>query len=223
MAYLLRGALIEYGSGLIGPIPNIVIFQFNPESMNRSLRIPPRPQGASARETTQAGEITVETISFKAQFSAADMLKDNNPLARMFGVGPQLCALEKMAHPSAKLAGLIGAAVDAIGSALSGADGDPPTQAIPRENYAKLIFIWGLTRVLPVTINSLRITELLYDQILNPIQADVDIELAVNEVDNCSDDDVAKGAFTYTNLAKEAQAVANLANTASQVAELIPF
>ncbi len=224
MSYLLRGALIEYGSGLIGPIPNIVIFQFNPESLTRSLRVPPRPQGASARETTQAGEITVETISFKAQFSAADLLKDNNALARMFGVGPQLCALEKMAHPSAQLAGLVGQAIDAIGSALGiGGGGDPPTQAIPRETYARLIFIWGLTRVLPVTINSLRITEVLYDQILNPIQADVDIELTVNEVDSCSDDDVAKGAFQYTTLAKEAQAVANLANTASQAVELIPF
>ena len=47
MPYLLRGALIEYGTGLIGPIPNIVIFQFNPESLTRSLRIPERPQGAS--------------------------------------------------------------------------------------------------------------------------------------------------------------------------------
>lgn len=225
MAYLLRGALIEYGAGLIGPIPNIVIFQFNPETLSRSLQAPPRPQGASARETTQAGEITLETISFKAQFSAADMLKENNVLARMFGVGPQLCALEKMIHPSAKLAGLLGAAVDAIGGALGlgGGGGDPPTQAIPREQYPKILFIWGLTRVLPVTISSIRINELLYDPILNPIQADVDIELTVNEVDNCSSDDLAKGAFTYTTMAKEAQAIANLANTASQIVELIPF
>lgn len=225
MAYLLRGALIEYGSGLIGPIPNIVIFQFNPESLSRSLTIPPRPTGASARETTQAGEITVETISFKAQFSAADMLKDNNVLARAFGIGPQLCALEKMAHPSSEIAGLVGAALDAIGGALGlgGASSDPPTQPIPREPYPKLLFIWGLTRVLPVTLSSLRITELLYDQILNPIQADVDIELTVNEVDNSSDDDIAKGAYEYTTIAKEAQAIANLANTASQAVQLIPF
>ena len=38
---MLRGALIEYGSGLIGPIPNVVIFQYNPESLSRSLQIPP--------------------------------------------------------------------------------------------------------------------------------------------------------------------------------------
>ena len=45
MAYLLKGALIEYGTDLIGPIPNVVIFQFNPESLTRSMKIPPRPTG----------------------------------------------------------------------------------------------------------------------------------------------------------------------------------
>ena len=54
MPYLLRGALIEYGTDLIGPIPNVVIFQFNPESLTRSLKVPERPTGATARERTQA-------------------------------------------------------------------------------------------------------------------------------------------------------------------------
>ena len=53
---VLRGALIEYGTSLIGPIPNVVIFQFNPESLSRTLQIPPRPSGASRRETTPASE-----------------------------------------------------------------------------------------------------------------------------------------------------------------------
>ena len=224
MPYLLRGALIEYGTGLIGPIPNIVIFQFNPESLTRSLRIPERPQGATARERTQAGEQTFESISLKAHFSAADMLNEDKVLARMFGVGPQLSALEKMVHPSSKIAGLIGAAIDAIGDALGGAGGsEPPTQPIPREAFPKIMFIWGLTRVLPVTIDSMRITELEYDFILNPIRAEVDIELTVNAVDSCSDDVLAKGALEYTTIAKEAQALANLANTAEQIVELIPL
>jgi hypothetical protein len=224
MPYLLRGALVEYGSGLIGPIPNIVIFQFNPESLTRSLRIPERPTGATARERTQAGEKTFETISLKAHFSAADLLNDDKVLARIFGVGPQLSALEKMVHPSSKIAGLIGAAIDAIGDALGGAGGsDAPTQPIPREKFPKIIFIWGLTRVLPVTIDSMRIGELEFDFLLNPTRAEVDLELTVNAIDSCSDDALAKGALEYTTLAKEAQAIANLANTAEQIVELIPF
>jgi hypothetical protein len=220
---MLRGALIEYGTDLIGPIPNVVIFQFNPESLSRTLQIPQRPSGATQRETTQAGEKTFEKISFKAHFSAADMLADDKVLARMFGIGPQLCALEKMVLPSSKIAGLIGAAIDAIGDALGLGGDEPPAQPIPREKFPRTLFIWGLTRILPVTIDSMTISELEYDALLNPLRAEVDLQLTVIAVDQCSDDILAKGALEYTTIAKEAQAIANLANTAEQIVELIPI
>lgn len=224
MSLLLRGALVEYGSGLIGPIPNVVIFQFNPETLTRSLRVPERPASANTRETSQAGEKTVETISFTAHFSAADELGDDKVLARAFGVGPRLCALEKMVQPSSLIAGAVGAAIDAIGDAIGGGEEeDDPAQAIPREKYPKIIFIWGLTRVLPVTITNMRITEAQYDFLLNPTQAEVEIDLTVNAADICSTDEFAQGALTYSTVAKEAQAMANLANTAEQIVELIPL
>jgi hypothetical protein len=219
----LRGALIEYGSGLIGPIPNVVIFQFNPEQLSRSLEIPQRPTGPTRREQTQAGEKTFERISLKAHFSAADMLAEDKAIAKLFGIGPQLAALEKMAQPSAEIGGAIGAVIDAIGSALSGGGADPPAQPIPREKYPRILFIWGLTRVLPVTIDSMSISELEYDSILNPLRAEVDISLSVISVDECSDDTLAKGALEFSTIAKEAQAIANLANTAEQIVELIPL
>lgn len=220
---LLRGALIEYGTSLIGPIPNIVIFQFNPESLSRTLQIPTRPTGPTQRETTQAGEKTFEQITFKAHFSAVNMLDENKALAKLFGIGPQLAALEKMVLPSSKIAGLIGAAIDAVGDALGGGGDDAPAQPIPREKYPRILFIWGLTRVLPVTIDSMSISELEYDAILNPLRAEVDITLSVINVDDCSDDVLAKGALEYSTIAKEAQAIANLANTAEQIVDLIPL
>jgi hypothetical protein len=220
---LLRGALIEYGTSLIGPIPNVVIFQFNPESLSRTLQIPARPTGATQRETTQAGEKTLEKISFKAHFSAANMLDEGKALAQLFGIGPQLAALEKMVLPSARIAGVIGAALDAIGDALGGGGNDAPAQPIPREKYPRILFIWGLTRVLPVTIDSMSISELEYDSTLNPLRAEVDITLSVITIDDRSDDVLAKGALEYSTIAKEAQAIANLANTAEQIVELIPL
>ena len=224
MALLLRGALIEYGSDFLGPLPNVVLFQFNPETMSRVIQIPPRPSGATARETTQAGELPIEKITIKAQFSAADQLHSNNPLARAFGIGPQLAALEKMVQPSNIIGGLIGEALDAIGDALGlGGDEEAPTQPIPRQNYPRILFIWGLTRVLPVVIESMTITEQQYDSLLNPVQAEVSIGMAVNAIDKCSDDVIAKGALDYTNVAKEAQAILNLANTVELVVDLIPF
>jgi hypothetical protein len=220
----LRGALVEYGSGLIGPIPNVVIFQFNPESLSRVLQIPQRPTGATQRETTQAGEKTFEKITLKAHFSAADMLAEDKALAKLFGIGPQLAALEKMVSPSGKIAGLVGAAIDAIGDALGlGGGEDAPAQPIPREKYPRILFIWGLTRVLPVTIDSMSISELEYDSLLNPLRAEVDITLSVIAIDDCSDDALAKGALEFSTIAKEAQAIANLANTAEQIIELIPL
>jgi len=218
---MLRGALIEYGTDLIGPIPNVVIFQFNPESLSRALQVPARPTGATQRETTQAGEKTFERITFQAHFSAANMLDEDKALARLFGIGPQLAALEKMVQPSAKIAGLIGAAIDAIAGAL--APPDAPAQPIPREKYPRILFIWGPTRVLPVTIDSMTLVEQEYDFMLNPVRAQVDITLSVIAVDLGSDDVIARGALEYSTLAKEGMAIANLANTAEQVVDLIPL
>ena len=224
MGYLLKGALIEYGSDFLGPLPNVILFQFNPETLTRNIQIPPRPSGGTARETTQAGEPSVEKITFKAEFDAADGLNTNNVLARTMGVGPRLAALEKMVHPSNIIGGLIGAAMDAVGKALNPAGGKKGgRQPIPRENYPRILFIWGPFRVLPVVIESMSITEQQYDFLLNPVRAEVSIGLAVNEIDVCSDDIVAKGALKYSSAAKEAQAIANLANTIKQVVDLIPL
>jgi hypothetical protein len=224
MGYLLKGALIEYGSDFLGPLPNVILFQFNPETLTRNIQIPPRPSGGTARETTQAGEPSVEKITFKAEFDAADGLNTNNVLARTMGVGPRLAALEKMVHPSNIIGGLIGAAMDAVGKALNPAGGKKGgRQPIPRENYPRILFIWGPFRVLPVVIESMSITEQQYDFLLNPVRAEVSIGLAVNEIDVCSDDIVAKGALKYSSAAKEAQAIANLANTIEQVVDLIPL
>ncbi len=55
--------------------------------------------------------------------------------------------------------------------------------------------------MLPVVIQSMGIVELQYDFVLNPTLADVDITLAVNRIDKCSDDLIGKGALDYSNLA----------------------
>ncbi|MGD6978866.1 MULTISPECIES: hypothetical protein [Citricoccus] len=221
MSFLMRGALVEYGTDLIGPIPNVVIFQFNPEALTRSFAVPELPQSGNDREQNQAGDQVYETISLKAHFSAADGLEEDKFLARTVGLGPQLAALEKMVLPGGKIAGLVGQAIDAIGDTLviSGA----PTQPIPRQAFPRILFIWGMTRVHPVKISSMRISELEYDHLLNPVRAEVDLEIAVIKIDACSDDWLARGAQEFTEIAKETQAIANLANTAEQVVELIPL
>jgi hypothetical protein len=128
-----------------------------------------------------------------------------------------------MVQTSGTGGGLLGAALDAIGDALGGGGSEPPSQPIPRETFPRTLFIWGLTRVLPVRIHSMRITEQQFDFLLNPVRADVDLSMTVMAPDPFSTDLLAEGAMMYTNTVKEVQAVANLANTAEQIVELIPF
>jgi hypothetical protein len=218
---LLRGALIEYASDFFGPLPNLVIFQFNPDTLSRNISIPERPTGATSRETSQAGNIPVERITLTAHFSAADQLNTGNIIAQELGIGPQLAALEKMVYPSNLIGELLGEALDKIGDALGlEGDDDIPKQPIPREKYPRILFIWGKTRVLPVLLESMSITEQQYDSSLNPIQAEVALGLAVA---SNPDDKVGKGALKYSNLAKEAQAIVNLANTVELAIDLILF
>ena len=230
--FYLRGALVEYGTDVLGPLPNIVVFQFNPEQMVRTINLPTNersvdPERASRRrETGQLPAPPLETFEISAHFSAADDFARGGAVAaipRLFGVGPQLAALEKMAYPSGGLfSGLIGAAIDAVGDALGLGGDDGPTRAIPRQPAPRILFIWGPSRVVPVQIRSMVITEQKYDPILNPVQAEVKIGLAIpNAVPES--DKVGHGALTYTNTVKDAQSVLNLAKAVELAIDVIPF
>ncbi len=222
LRYLIKGALVEYGAGLVSVVPNIVVFQFNPEQITRTLMIPPRPHGAALREVNQAGDIPVEQITFVANFSAHESTARTNPLTVAVGIGPQLAALEKMIRPSGPLTGLLEEVVDKVASKLKGGD-TKASQSIPREAYPRLLFIWGATRVLPVTIDQMSIVEKQYDPLLNPTLAEVSITLSAIIPDPCSDDRVAKGAYQYSAYARDALALLNPAATTLEAMDLVEF
>jgi len=230
MAYLVRGALIEYKSDFLGPVPNIVIFQFNPESLSRTINIPSRSvsqsSGTKPRENSQAGDLPYERISLTAYFSAADKLNIALPTALAFGVGSQLAALEKMVLPIEDTAGNNGAGTgDAVGSAVAAArSAAPSTQPTPRRRYPNILFIWGASRVLPVLIDSMSINEKQFDARLNPIEAEVSLGLSVMTADLPEEEHIARGARQYSDKARDAMAAANLADAAVQpIIDLIPF
>lgn len=225
---MLRGALIEYGSNLLGPIPNVVVFQFNPEQLARTFTIP-APQGASATgerrsvETGQTAAPPKESFTLTAHFSAADDLGKGGvtgAIPRAFGIAPQLAALEKMVIPPVTPGGLIGAAIDLVAGAVSASA--QATRSVPRERLPRLLFIWGVTRVLPVRVQTLRITEQKFDFLLNPVQAQVELGLEVVN-DAPAEDKVAAGALGYSNMVKDTQATLNLAKAVELVVEMIPF
>jgi hypothetical protein len=158
-----------------------------------------------------------------AHFSAADDLGRNAPLPRAVGIGPQLAALEKMVYPKGPLTGVIGQALDKIGNALRGGGSKAATRSVPREAVPRILFIWGLTRVLPVKIQTLTITEQKFDVLLNPVQAEVQIGLAINNLASTSPDKIGLGALRYSQVVKDAQALLNLASAVKPPIDIIPF
>jgi hypothetical protein len=230
MALLLRGTLVEYGSDFLGPLPNIVVFQFNPEQIARSITIPQRASGGRAARTPEprgAAAPPTETFNITAHFSAADDLGRGGVLSaipRVVGIGPQLAALEKMVYPAGILSGGVSAsaAVDAVAAAAS-TGSRSASRPTPREQLPRILFIWGPWRILPVRIESLSITEQKFDFALNPVQAEVQLGFAIANFSANTRDKIGKGALDYSRGVKDVQAAANLVKAAELALDIIPF
>ena len=127
-----------------------------------------------------------------------------------------------MVYPVTTQGGLIGAAIDAIGSALSSSAGAAPTRPVPPQKVPRLLFIWGPSRVLPVRITSMSINEKQYDMLLNPTEAEVQIGLSVVSTPSPADA-IAVGAWGYSQMIKDTQATLNLAKVIEFAVDLIPL
>lgn len=228
MTRFMKGALVEYTDNTLGPNPNTVIFQFNPESLSRTINIPSRSparsSGSRVRENNQVGDPPYEHISLTAHFSAADQLNAAYQPAVEYGVGPQLAALERMVYPLGRRSGGTGRSVDAVGDASSGSGNRPATQPTPRHRYPNVLFVWGSKRILPVIIESMSINEQQFDADLNPIQAEVSLGLAVMTIDLPQEERMARGAAEFSTKARDKQADTYLENTNTKpVVDLINF
>ena len=166
----LRGAFIKLEGGRVGSLADAIVFQFNPETVSRTptLASPPRrPLGAGESDANdQPGEPS-ESISFSLRIDATDELSERDPDAQIYGILPALAALELLLYPRSALArGLSGEATAA-------------PHRHPPEELSTALFFWGEQRILPVAVTSLSIFELEYDAALNPIRAEVSVNLDV--------------------------------------------
>lgn len=220
----LRGAFVEYGLTLP---PAIVVFQFNPLQLtrNRSLTFAVPSEGTNSGSAAQslrdfhkryddltalrdAQRVTVgeETIGFELRLDATDQLDEGDTITEQFGILPRLATLEAMVYP--KDESLLG---QALGALLGSSGGFSFSRSA---NPPLVLFIWGRTRVLPVNINSMNITETEFSTVLNPVRATVSVNLTVIE---------GKSPFyLYSKAAKEAMSVLNLAHLGDITDVVIP-
>lgn len=203
----LKGAFINFGAGLLGALPNIVVFQFNPDRVTRTPRVvrqTPKDDGSGTHNASLMPGQPSETYSFTLRVDASDQLASGNPIAATSGILPTLSALELLMVPQGSLS------IDLFN--LSG--GDKPFQ-FPPNKLPTVLFFWGPFRIFPVNVTSLSITETEYDPLLNPIRAEVTVNLTVltpSQID--PDATIAQGAYKYSQGVKEVMAALNLANAA---------
>jgi hypothetical protein len=233
----IRGALVEFMPTFLIPLPNIIIFQFNPETMTHSWTQPesvPVSQGAGGNSNPLAVRgVPGESFSFTLVMDTVDMIADGSPvaegLATVSGIYSRLAALEMLQYPvPAADSGLVGTVTAAAGAVAGGAAGAAPDRSVPAMQVPTVLFVWGPGRIVPVRVTNLSITEKLYDALLNPIHAEATISLRVLTPDELAYvtgplADVAKIAYKYSQGLREVLAIANLANAAESAIGMLPF
>ena len=128
-AQFMKGALISFMPTFIGSLPNVIVFQYNPETITHTWTAATW-SGQGGAHQAGADPMAVDTVpgesfSFKLSLDANDMIADgdSNPvsagLATASGVYTRLAALEMLQYPSGTsgLPGLLGTVSASISSA----------------------------------------------------------------------------------------------------------
>lgn len=156
---LLKGALVSFD--LPNPQPAVIIFQYNPDTLSRTLEAQTGSEGSDALRIKGA---PVETIKLDVELDATDQLEQGGAA---LGLHPQLAALEVLIYPKSSL---VVANTDLLNAGT--------IEILPPQAPFTL-FIWGPKRVLPVRLTEFSISEEAYDPQLNPIRAKVSLGLRV--------------------------------------------
>jgi hypothetical protein len=229
---LLKGALVRLGEGFLGPIPNIIVFQYNPEKFSRQFKFSENAKVESndkdpAKKTGAASTAEpfdpVESFNLTLELDAADALEDpeGHPIEAITGIADRIAAIEMLTYPMAK-----------------DPTAPPPAQQpggsspVPKNKVPVVLFIWGPGRILPVRITSISIEEQAFSPTLFPIRATVNLGLTVLNENSFIEtsgsnltvsEKLAVGAYKYTKGLKEGLARANLLNSGASLLGMLPF
>jgi hypothetical protein len=241
---LLKGALVEFSERFIGPIPNIIIFQYNPENISRELEVyTPRAESDADQNPATSGDTAAnaqpadppESFNLTLELDATDDLEANDPIAVVTGVADRLAALEMLLYPQegSLLGDLLGALNVSVsvgaGGLSAGAGGSAAAEAVPRGAVPIVLLVWGPGRIVPVRLKSFTVDEQAFSPLLYPIQAKVTVGLKiVTEADLAGYEDslakdIAIAAFKFTRTQKRVLAAANIANTVDSILGMLPF
>lgn len=197
---LQKGAIV--GLDLANPLASVIVFQYNPDTLTRTLTAQTSGGDADKGEALRLKGPPQESIKLDIEIDAADQLEQAKPPATTMGLYPTLASLEMLLYPKSSLV-IANEALLRMGM----------LEIIPPEAPLTL-FVWGLNRVLPVRLTSFSITEEAFDPNLNPIRAKVSLEMRVLNYQDLGLDSVGGALFMGHQIAKETMATISGAGTA---------
>ena len=193
---LLKGGIVLVDPDT-GTILRVIPLQYNPDTLSRTLQI--RGTTGESADRVEALRLTgppAETIKLDAELDATDQLEfpDQNPTIAQLGLHAQLAALETIVYPdSARLQS---------NNSLASAG----TLEIAPAQAPLTLFIWSKSRVLPVRITELSVTEEAFDPSLNPIRAKISLGMRVLSVNDLPFDHKGTSLFLAYQQQKESLA-----------------
>lgn len=189
-----RGSLVSFTPTFLFSTPSVIVFQFNPETITHDWS---EQKGDDKTPALSVKGDPEESFSFTLKLDSDEIIADRKPteaLARTTGISTRLAALESLQFPV-----------------------NHGTAQCPNYKLPLVLFIWGVGRILPVRITTLKVDEKEYDDVLNPTKADVTIGLRVLREDEIQEvpKDVKEIATTtkkYAKKLREGLVAANAAN-----------
>lgn len=199
---LARGAIVKIE--LPSLIPTAIAFQYNPETLTRTLRPRTTAGDGDRAEALRLTGAPVETIRLEAELDALDQ-REPGGAEGPFGIYPQLSALEILTYPQSSRI---------IANAVLAATGS--VEMVPAMGPLTL-FVWGLQRIVPVRLEELSITEEAFDAELNPIRARISLGMRVLSYDDLHSTHPGYTVFMAHQLFKEAMAAVGTVTTVRSI------
>jgi hypothetical protein len=169
--------LLKGGIALLDPetsaVVRMIALQYNPDTVTRSLT--PQVFGGDGADRTEAVRLKgppTETIKLEVEIDATDQMEqpEQNQATVQNGIQPQLAALELILYPSSETL------------QANNARANSGTLEIVPMLAPLTVFIWSKSRVVPVRLTELSITEEAFDPTLNPLRAKISLGMRVLNV-----------------------------------------
>ena len=191
---LQKGAIVSLDSTL-GVPRGMISLQYNPESITRSLRPQTVADQADRTEILRLTGPPVETITCTVEIDATDQLAAGDSKATGLGIQPQLAALEMLVYPASTT--LIANEVLTLFGTI---------EILPMESNLTL-FVWSKSRITPVRLTEMEITEEEFDPNLNPIRGKVRLTMRVLNVNDTGFVNPSGALYMVYQIQKEALAL----------------